>query len=571
MESSSADTRAEQGGKDDGASPTPSHSSTATEATLSNAVPDSDTCKTPMDSDRDELTPKASNRILRNVVANWVGHFVAIISGFILPRLINNNLGDVRLGLWDFGWSIVAYMSLLTAGITSSTNRYTARYRATNDWENLNRVVGACLLIFLITATMATMLTLGLVAIMHTLLSESLQVHLNEARVLLLLLGLTAAVQMPFSVPGGVITGSQRYDLVNLVEGSSHFVTIVGIAVALLSGAGLWVLGAIVLASETLSGVAKCFIARRVCPQLVLSPRRATWSAVKEVTVFGWKLFLERVSRIVLYQTNSLLIMFYLGPASLAVYSRSTALVLHAHKLLFHFGRVFTPVASGMQARGDERELADLFRTSGQRALLVSLPIVIVLVLIGDTVLEVWMGPGFAAMWVLPILAIGHLCAMMHTPAYCILLGVNHHGLVGVASLVLALVGVGVSAVLIVICDFGILGAAIGVAVSMTLLNLFVVPVIAVRYVNMSLWQYVRDTVSVPVLACLPLVGALLLIRWFVDATAPVMLLTAVAVGAPALLLPYYFVVPRSLRNRLLAPFKNVWNRCIGRSKDGRE
>ncbi len=515
----------------------------------------------PLSSNRPDAPSKTSSPsggVLRNVLANWIGHLIAIVSGFIVPRLINDSLGDVRLGIWDFGWSIVAYMSLLTAGIASSTNRYTARYRASGDWGGLNRAASACLLIFLGTGALAVVITFVVISAMPFFLGPELQAHVAEARALLLLIGISAALQMPLSVPSGVITGCQRYDLVNLIEGGGRIALIVGVAIALFAGAGLWVLGAMLLVVEVASGLIKYVVARRVCPTLALAPSNATWPAIKEVTVFGWKLLLERASRILLYQTNAMMIMFWLGPATLAIYARSAAVALHAHKLLYHFGRVFTPVASEMQARGDEEGLAELLTTSGQRALFVSLPIVAALVLLGDSLLEVWMGPKFAVAWVLPVLAIGHLGAMMHSPAYYILLGMNRHGTVGLASLGLAVLGVVTSALLIKVADVGILGAAIGVAVGVSLLHFVVVPFAAARAVHLSLRRYFLEAVPKPAAACLPLIGGLVLMRNALTLSAPMTLLTGFVIGVPAVLIPYYAVLPPNLRRRLFGPLERV-------------
>ena len=58
-------------------------------------------------------------RLVSNVVTSWIAQLLMIITGFFLPRVIDTQLGQVSLGLWDFAWSIVSYVNLAQLGIGS--------------------------------------------------------------------------------------------------------------------------------------------------------------------------------------------------------------------------------------------------------------------------------------------------------------------------------------------------------------------------------------------------------------------------------------------------------------------
>lgn len=79
------------------------------------------------------------DRITRNVLASWGGYGVFIVAGFIMPRLIDTRIGQEALGVWDFAWSLVAYFSLVQAGVVSSVNRFVAKYQAVGDLDGVNR------------------------------------------------------------------------------------------------------------------------------------------------------------------------------------------------------------------------------------------------------------------------------------------------------------------------------------------------------------------------------------------------------------------------------------------------
>lgn len=487
-----------------------------------------------------EFSPR---RLARSVLANWLGHLVFVAGGFLVPRFIYDALGEARLGVWDFGWSTVSYMSMLTVGITSSTNRYVARYRATEDWVALNRITGACLLIFLGTALLAVVGTVVATAFLPQLLGGALADHLSEARWILLLLGISSAVQMPLSVCGGVITGCERYDLANWIRSGGHAVLVVGVLIVLQKGYGLTALAALVLMSELVIGGVSYIVARRLCPAFVFSPGGARWAAIKEVTVFGWKVFLERGSRILLYATCSMLVVYALGPMHLALYARSSALVQNAYKMMYQFGRVFTPLASRMQARGDIAGATRLLVSSTRQSLLIALPMVAVLSILGGPLLTIWMGPKFGSPTVLAVLAIGHLGTMAQVGPYFILLGLNRHGMIGVATFVCSVVGVGLSALFLGVFAWGILGVAVGISLSLGTLNCIVIPVLTTRVVGMTVRRYFVRTVPGPLAAVVPFGAVLAVVQYGCNMPALPTLFVGLGIGLPILGLTYWYSV----------------------------
>src|SRR5690348_219890 len=85
----------------------------------------------------DDLTGR--DRMVSNVLASWAGHLVFIVAGFVMPRQIDRHIGQVGLGVWDFGWTAVNYFFLAQIGVGVSVNRYVARYRAAQDVAGLGR------------------------------------------------------------------------------------------------------------------------------------------------------------------------------------------------------------------------------------------------------------------------------------------------------------------------------------------------------------------------------------------------------------------------------------------------
>lgn len=495
---------------------------------------------------------RATEGMARNVLANWSGHFLIVVSGFVLPRLINDQIGQERLGVWDFGWSAVAYLSLLTTGIGSSVNRFVARHRAMADWEGLNRSTSSSAGIFLTTGAVAAAITVALTILLPRFLPESFTPYVREAQWVVLFLGLASAVSMPAMVYHGVISGCRRYDVAMYAEAGSHLLIIAGIVTALLMGGGLAPLAIIVFAGRSLEGFLKYRLAHRVCPELSMTPRLVTLASIKELAFFGGKYFLTQIARIFMYQGNSMLVAFFVGPAAMPVYARSIALVLHADKLLFQFARVLIPTASNAQAGADNRAMTTLALNAARCSTFIALPVVMILVILGGSLLRIWMGAQYAKLPLLEILALGHLAGLTQAGAFYTLLGMGRHGRPALAMLVAAVVCVAASWVCLGVFHLGLTSVAVSIAVCVFCVNAFVIPVVIARSIDVPVTRYIHETLVQALAPTMPFALCLLVARYTLAPHDVLVLLVGIGFGGLVLAACYWnMALPKSIKDRL--------------------
>ncbi|MCH8851496.1 MAG: oligosaccharide flippase family protein [Planctomycetes bacterium] len=490
--------------------------------------------------------------ILRNVLSNWAGHFVFMLAGFVLPRVIGDRAGAETLGLWDFGWSLVSYTVFLSMDIGGAVNRYVARYRALADWDSLNVAVNSCLAILSVAFVLALAAALCFAALVPVLLPSMAAAALTEARWMVLILGINAAIQLPLSILNGVISGCERFDLKNAVRIGVHVAQVTGMIVVLLLGYRLVALAGLVLAGTLVREGLNYVVAKRVCPQFRIAPRLSSWPVAREMLSFGGKSALQSVSRSGMYHTSGILVAYFLGPAALAVYARQRALVLHASRFLSQYAHVFIPASSALHAAGDESELRALFLKSTKYALYIALPIVALLVIMGGPLVRLWMGPDYQAPLVLAVLAIGHLVPLAQRPAFCILIGMDRHGIPALAEALAAAASIGLGILFIGVFAWGLLGAALAIALPMTVGAGVAVLVSACRVFKVPIVGYARRIVPGPVAAVVPFALVLAAARWLCE-DAPLVGLAIGPAGGGLLLAGVYWrwVLPESLKRRI--------------------
>ena len=489
---------------------------------------------------------------LRSVLANWAGEVVGVVSGFFLPRLIDQRMSRDELGIWDYGWSVRTYVAHVDPGLGSSGGHYVARYRERRP--ELTRTLGAMLALLIYASACGVLLMLGFAYLTPRLINTESTALLSDASSLVLSTGLAACIAMPTLVFGGIIVGNRRFDILNLINALADVFLVAAVLPCVLFGAGLKVMGLCVLTRELLNGIGKYWFARRIAPDLRVRPRWADWPMFREIFGFGSKTTVDALSKLLQYQVGFLVVSSVMGPTGLALYSRPRALIGITTRFVMGFARVLVPTASAFHDQQAPKALGELLIRSTRYGLFLALPPALGMLILGGAILRVWMGDwSFANNNVLTILVIGYLPLFAQQPTYHILLGLASHGLPGMASLIGSIVGAVMSILFVGVFGWGLDGAALATAIPVLLVNLCVLPYAGCRAAQLPLLRYLRETLPTPLLSVVPFAIVLLAVRAWLPDDARAQLLAGLLAGAPCLAVVYWFTaVPAHLKQRIL-------------------
>src|SRR3954469_24638637 len=84
-------------------------------------------------------------QIIKNVGSSWFALGVNILVGIFLSPFILHRLGDTAFGVWVLIFSVTGYYGLFDLGIRSSVVRYVSKFTATNEDEELAKIVNTSL------------------------------------------------------------------------------------------------------------------------------------------------------------------------------------------------------------------------------------------------------------------------------------------------------------------------------------------------------------------------------------------------------------------------------------------
>lgn len=501
------------------------------------------------------------DRMGRNVAFAWGGYMVNVVAGFIIPRLISDRLGQTTLGIWDFSWSIVSYFGLVQLGLGGSVNRYVAKYRATGDNDSLSRSVSTIALFQRLVGWLALAIAAATAWWILPLFASKLGGELQASRWVVLFLGVEISVSIMMTVYGSVIVGCHRWDIHNTVSAISYALIAVAMVVVLLCGGGLAALALSHCVFYLAGEVARWRLSRRVCPELVLDSKLASWPMFHEQARYSAKNLVPRVADLVSNQALSVLVTMFLGPASLAIFSRPKGLIGVLRTLAAKFGFIIVPTASTLQAREDLTALRSIMLNGAASMAALALPAIVTLAILGSDIIRVWMGEKYVYPGLVPILALGALAPLIQESVWGVLSGMNIHGRMALAKLGAAICAASSLGVGLALLHWHLIGAAICFSLPTVIVEGVVMPVYACRQLHLAPSAYYWQTLIKPGLCVTPYALALAIARPLFGASAAWALLAFATGGVATLVLYWLFLVPVEWRLRLCAwmPGSSRW------------
>lgn len=496
--------------------------------------------------------PTGEKRLTWNVAVSWATQLLTIVIGFVMPRLIDENLGQVSLGIWDFGWAIVSYLSLVNFGLGSNSSYYVATYRAEGNTQRLNEALSSAHLVQVAISLIVVGATLATYAFLPSWLPDTVSEHAEDGRMMVLFLGLSLTAQMLFDAYRGLLTGVHRWDVHNGINTLHYLLSAIGMVATLLSGLGLVALAVVYFLSTVVTEILRYFAARRYCPEARLRFRLANRADVHRVTVFGMKNLIAMAGPMGIQQTVSVLITMRLGPTMLATFARPAALIRHMEVFILKFAFVIMPTTSSLKGMGRSEDLKTFSIEMSKVGWAMAIPASIFLYVYGPQLIELWMGPDYVVADLMMLLAVAGGMTAANRPAYRILFGLDEHGPVSKASLVVYLTVLAIGIPAMMLADVGLMEAAVMYVIGDVIFNLIIVPHHLARVLGMNygdyLWQVSHRAIAI---GALSFVVLHLLSTIDFGNLAINIAIAAVVHGVFVLTLYWWFLLSDSLKTKL--------------------
>jgi O-antigen/teichoic acid export membrane protein len=422
-----------------------------------------------------------NNNLIRNSLSSTSGFvLVAVVTFFITPLMVRG-LGKNVYGIWSILISITGYFGLLDLGIRTAIVKFVSEYEAGHKYEALRRMNSVTWTLY---ASIGLFSWVGMVGISF-LVPHIFNIEGDPAinfTLLMAIIGADVFLTFFFIIFQGNIAGHQRYDILLRNSTASLLVRAASIWYFLNIGYGVFALSIIALTSNLLGYCLNYLSYKSICPPGTLVLGVWDKQELSRIWNYSIKSFITNISDRIIYYSDSIIIGIFLSTESVTFYAIASSLIIYVRQLVLAICGVFIPAVSEANSKGEISEIHRIVVSGTKLVLFALVPISSVLLIIGGDFIRLWMGEGFEqTYYVLVILTIAQLMVLSQYGLAMALYGTSRHGLIAKANIL-------VGALNLIFClalvrPFGLLGVAIGSALSMAVLQLYLFPML--RMVSM--------------------------------------------------------------------------------------
>ncbi len=412
---------------------------------------------------------------------------VGIAVSFFMTPFILHHLGDRMYGLWILAGVFMTYGGYLDLGIASAVGRFVARALGRQDLKDVNEVVNTAFVVFLLLGGVVLGITIALASTVDLFVPSPEE--RGVVRLLILLLGLNLAIGFPTRAFGGVIGATLRFTISEGIYFLEFLLRNLLILVLFSLGYGIIALATTVFISSLLSYTLFTIFAFRVLEGLRLDIKDFRRERVRELLSYGIFTFLYKVSEILIFRLDALVISSFVGLVAVAHYSIASTIVSIFIYLMVNTVGLIRNVLSQDEGKGDREGIKRKFKMTTKISLYMALFIGAMLILYGCPFILRWIGEGYTdSCRILTILVPPVTLWLIQMPSNALLFAIGRHRFLAGIQLMEGLFNLLLS--LILVRYYGIVGVALGTAIPMVVGRMLAQPLYVCRVLEMNTMGY---------------------------------------------------------------------------------
>lgn len=446
---------------------------------------------------------------------SYVYIVVNTLTVLLYQKVILATLGEGEYGLYQLAASIINYMSVMDLGFNNGIVNYTAKYRATDRHEEMQRLHGMFKMIFygigLVAVAVGVVLTLNV----ETFFGASMTAEeIEKSRVIMAILTANLGLTFALSIYNAIIVAWEKFIFVKLVTILRSLLNPLIMLPLLLVG------GDSITMVAVLSGVnVFCLLLNYFYSRYKLSVKVKFSGFDKgifmEIFSYSIFIFLAEIVDKINWSVDQIILGVVKGTKEVAVYSVAATYNQLVTSLSACVSSVMLPSMSAMVARREgDAKLNDLFIKASRIQIYTIVPVFLGFFLVGRGFVLWHAGAECIDAYVISLILMGGaLIPITQTVAIAIIKAKDKFKFRAILLFFMALANVGVSIPLAK--AFGAVGSALGTGLTLIVANVVIINIYYQKKCGIDMIRYWKNFLSMTA-RLLPSAAVVYLIKLFV-------------------------------------------------------
>lgn len=401
------------------------------------------------------------------VILSYVGQLTKILISFLYTPVMLRLLGQSEYGLYQLVYSVVSYLSLLSLGFSSSYMRFYSRYKVENNEDEVARLNGMFLLIFMFLSVVCIACGCLMVSDIQAIFGSGLtNSEYSTAKVLMILLVINLALTFPNSVFSCVITAHEKFlfqKSLIILQNVCNPLLALPLLLMGYGSVGMVLATTIITLFGLILNVYYSFHSLHIRFSFI----NLKISLLKEMFIFTFFIFINQIIDQINWNVDKFLLGRFAGTGAVAIYGVGGQINSMYIEFSSSVSNVFVPRVNRIVAENkNNNELTNIFTKVGRIQFLILGLVLSGFVFFGKPFIEIWAGNEYSDSYIITLLLIIPVTVpLIQNLGIEIQRAKNMHKARAVVYLVIAIANVFISIPLIKI--MGPAGAAFGTAISL--------------------------------------------------------------------------------------------------------
>lgn len=401
------------------------------------------------------------NQRRAGAILSYVGLVINAVTSFVYVPLLLGFLSSAEYGVYQLIGSIIAYLSVMDMGLSTTLSRFYVEERVKEDERHVENLLAMAAVIYGVLTALAIAVGIGFDLLLPVLFGQSFTAgELGLAHHMMLLVVINCVIVLPGNWFLAIINANERFVFARTARIAKYLMQFVGIiAVLEWRASALWVLAVqvVINAITIFSYVVYCRGRLRVRAKLYHWDRRL----LLHIFSFSGYILLNMVFDQIFWKTGQVVLGAVVGAAAVGVYGVATQLVTSGYmEVSTGVTNVFLPKLTAMSAETEDMgAINDLFDRIGHIQALIVWGLCGGFAAVGQEFIYVWAGFEYGdAFWAVLILMVGLSVALVQNLGITVLQAKDKQGFRAIVYIVIALMDLLIS--IPVSSQFGVIGCA---------------------------------------------------------------------------------------------------------------
>lgn len=403
----------------------------------------------------------SSQQIKLGAIMSYSAIIFNIIVGFLYTPWMIQQIGKSDYGLYILVTAFLSYF-VMDFGLGQTIARFLAKYRANNETEKINQILGLTSKFYLAINGLILIVLIIVYFFIQNIFVELSPTEIEKFKVVYLIAGGFSLISFPFMPLDGVLIAYERFVLLKLCDVISKVGIVILMVIVLLLGYKLYALVAI---NALIGLIIICikFIYISKTTTIKIDFKFKSKELLKDLVKFSFWISIIGIAQRLLINVAPLILGVVSGTEQIAIFSIGIIIEGYTWTLAHALNGLFLSKVSQLDTQKNNlREITNLMIRVGRIQLVLMGLLIIGLIVLGQEFIILWMGIDFSeSYYVVLFLILPGFITLTQEIAYTYLFVINELKYRAIMFVGASILSVIISFVLAP--HFGALGCAIGI------------------------------------------------------------------------------------------------------------